>query len=617
MNSTGASVHSLFRNKVQYQVPLYQRRYVWNKTNWKTLWENILAQKKLKAVGDRGHFTGPIVTRLIERQQNRFEVIDGQQRLTTFQIIFCVIRDLCSKSPSLCKFEKDAEDHVKNDDIAIENLRLQDPLNELPEPIYKFIPTDYDNLAFKTIVQREYGRAILDASSVEEARANVFGEEKFGHRVLDTYDYFYTVITDLEEISNEIPNLLETIKNNLDLVEITPGPSQQAEKIFESVNATGRSLSEFDYLRNNLFLRAGDKSATLYKRLWFENDPDYDWSDNRLESFFQAFLMAKLGPKALNNNVKLFDVYQQNLVIPDRSLPEEFEDLRNHAEVYKKMDDLNSEFGVRMRFYKDLTAFYTDEDEESYNPVKESEYNYYITVIRSFIMYLQQELKRPEDEILSVFEILESYIARALLVDTVAGHYVYQAIRSFFSNLFLKQAEEFAIESMVKHFANRNKGKWIPDTEIRDWFSGKEHHNLYGWLEEAHRFSLRYIFYRIENWKRKNVGEKSISFSEKEFPIDRYIVKNLVQLRYKQETWSFGNLTFCWQSRASRNKLRTLDDRIEFLKDGDNGTLKLNEEICKTYSCSKEWDLTQIRDRERRLRSTFCLIWPDTNELIN
>ena len=615
MNSTRASVHSLFRNKVQYQVPLYQRRYVWNKTNWKTLWENILDQKKLKAVGDRGHFTGPIVTRLIEKQQNRFEVIDGQQRLTTFQIIFCVIRDLCSKSPSLCEFEEDAENHVKNGDTAIENLRLQDPLSELPEPIYKFIPTDYDNLAFKKIVQREYGRAILTASSVEEARAKVFGEEKFSHRILDAYDYFYTVIRDLEEISNEIPNLLETIKNNLDLVQITPGRSQQAEKIFESVNATGRNLSEFDYLRNNLFLRADDKSATLYKGLWFENDPDYDWSDNRLESFFQAFLMAKLGPNALNDNVKLFDVYRQNLEISGPDIKKEFIDLNKYAVTYKELD-VEPDFKSRMQFYKDLRTFYTYEEEERYNPVQESEYDYYITVIRSFIMYLQVELGKSKNEILHVFEILESYVARSLLVDTVAGYHVYQAIRSFFSGLFRIQDAEFSIENMLEYLADKSKRKWISNTVIGNWFSGKEYHNFRGWLEQAHRFSLRYIFYRIENWKRECVGEgeerlKPLNFTEEEFPIDRHLVYTLSQLSHSQVGWSYGNLTFCWTD-TSKQKFNKSGPKEELLGKGLNGTLKLNSEICD----KPDWGPRQIKEREKKLFNIFSLIWGDKDQLI-
>ena len=83
MNAAPVSVHTLFRINVQYRVPLYQRRYVWGEVNWRDLWKDISVQEELKPKA-KGHFIGPIVTRLIKGHQKRYEVIDGQQRLLTF-----------------------------------------------------------------------------------------------------------------------------------------------------------------------------------------------------------------------------------------------------------------------------------------------------------------------------------------------------------------------------------------------------------------------------------------------------------------------------------------------------------------------------------------------------
>ena len=59
-------IHEVFGIDVQYQVPRYQRRYVWSETNWETLWEDILAQLDPGLEEkDRGHFTGNIVIRPI------------------------------------------------------------------------------------------------------------------------------------------------------------------------------------------------------------------------------------------------------------------------------------------------------------------------------------------------------------------------------------------------------------------------------------------------------------------------------------------------------------------------------------------------------------------------
>ena len=91
-------IDELLGSNVHYRVPLYQRRYVWNEMNWDTLWKDISFQLKVKeqqgGEDHPTHFMGPIVTRSIGKKA--YEVIDGQQRLATFQIILCVIRDLCN-----------------------------------------------------------------------------------------------------------------------------------------------------------------------------------------------------------------------------------------------------------------------------------------------------------------------------------------------------------------------------------------------------------------------------------------------------------------------------------------------------------------------------------------
>ena len=160
MNATKVSVHTLLGVDVQYKVPLYQRRYVWNEANWSVLWKDILDQETFKFSGNARHFTGPIVTRLIKGQQKRFEVIDGQQRLMTFQIIFCVIRDLCNIL-GFCSAERAAKDHLENGVNAITDFRRRDPMHVLPDPTYKFIPTDYDKLAFRKVVNGQYGENYL------------------------------------------------------------------------------------------------------------------------------------------------------------------------------------------------------------------------------------------------------------------------------------------------------------------------------------------------------------------------------------------------------------------------------------------------------------------------
>ena len=88
-------ITDLFTGTLQYRVPRYQRRYIWDETNWKVLWEDITRLLRSQKE-EQEHFVGTIVTRPNETGGflEKHEIIDGQQRLTTLQVIFCVIRDI-------------------------------------------------------------------------------------------------------------------------------------------------------------------------------------------------------------------------------------------------------------------------------------------------------------------------------------------------------------------------------------------------------------------------------------------------------------------------------------------------------------------------------------------
>ncbi len=103
MQPTNVNVSSLFGNKVQFRIPLFQRHYVWGfEDQWQPLWEDIEEksnQRLSQQERDKfSHFTGAIVIQ--QKPTNvdevpKYEIIDGQQRLTTFQIILCALRDIC------------------------------------------------------------------------------------------------------------------------------------------------------------------------------------------------------------------------------------------------------------------------------------------------------------------------------------------------------------------------------------------------------------------------------------------------------------------------------------------------------------------------------------------
>ena len=608
----GTHINNLFGPDVQYQVPRYQRRYVWDDTNWETLWEDILSQEKLKDEA-RGHFTGPIVTRSIGKGQlDKYEVIDGQQRLVTFQIILCVIRDLC-ESKSHKELAAEATRHIVNTDDVVRR-------NNLKEFPYKFLPTDYDKSAFQTIAAGEYGKT----------RNREFDEE-VSNSILDAYDYFAKRITqhvgedcDYDKVSD----LISSIKYDLTLVPITLETSDQPEKIFESINATGRMLSEFDYLRNNLFLRARklevDKdlnksySDIFYDKYWcFENTSLY-WDANRLDSFFREFLMAKLGlscfQKKNEQTRKAFDVYQvyskkltdkQGKTLTDKQrerIEYEFKQLKDYAIFYEETTNLNSDIGRRMQFYDDLK----------------------ITNLRPFILYLKNELDRSDSDLEQVCDVLESYILRRMVNYGYGTNdkdkEAYEKIGQFFSRLI--GGEKFSVGDFVQFLrsgGSNDPSSWPTNIQI---LGGRRRHQRSGvtagalqrTADEMHfgKHSsqnaavslLHYIFYRIE--RCINV-ENTLSFGNFLDTPTRLVV-----LPDEGRDWrSIGNLTFRAKNEMDQEDVNDYPFYMvkNILSEHPNTSVKLNRDICK----SEDWGLDQIREQTQKLGSYFCEIWPDAN----
>ena len=324
MFPTEKNVNHLFGPNVQYQVPIYQRRYVWNAANWDTLWNDIRTQVELKRRGEDNsrHFMGVIVARPIESGQLAIfeEVIDGQQRLATFQIILCAIRDICQSAGSTDMAEQ-TNSHILNSQIVVTR-------SGTPDAQYKFLPTQPDKETFSSIV---------DGNPTKNSHP----------LMLRAYDYFKAQITSYVDGDYEkIDRLLSAILHDFVVVHIILDESDASENIFATLNARGERLSEFDLLRNSIFLRTGAYREELYLSYWVHFEEDPFWTTEILEQFLRDFLTAKLEIDIETDD--LFTVYERKYrptLEADQGLQDvehELAELSRYAEVYRERIELDA-----------------------------------------------------------------------------------------------------------------------------------------------------------------------------------------------------------------------------------------------------------------------------------
>lgn len=153
-------IQQLFSGQKRYRVPRYQRRYVWRNENWEALWRDLT-----QLSDGRKHFTGSIITKSDGHDSGDIIIIDGQQRLITFQIIFRLIQDLwesgqCSPSTldsgQLQRRIFEVEAYTQHDEI---------------EGRYRFLITKEDDRdAFQSVISGERWAQEIENSSLHSIK---------------------------------------------------------------------------------------------------------------------------------------------------------------------------------------------------------------------------------------------------------------------------------------------------------------------------------------------------------------------------------------------------------------------------------------------------------------
>lgn len=386
MRTDKTTIYELFEKQRRYIVPLFQRGYVWNEQNqWKPLWDDLLDEAGTVARHRREHtehfqkhFMGAVVLNLIVhalREVPVVEIIDGQQRLTTLQILLAAIRDETSETGS---------PYMRAD---LERLtRNGEPLRN-GEERYKVWPTS---------ALQEHFRNVLDAGSMEdlEARYAEKHRRRYGKwdpprpAVVEAYVYFSRCVRaylddDPEELPIDLVGLsaadradvlVEALMRDIQLVTIELEHEDDAQVIFETLNARGEPLTPSDLVRNFVFLTATRQRMdveALYVRRWrvFEEDPPERpfWKQQerqgrlrrpRLDLFLFHYVTLMTGKE-----LKIGHLYQ---AFRDwwedgapRDIEHELEALGRHAAVYRVLLDPVSSSGHFATFAARLRAMDT------------------------------------------------------------------------------------------------------------------------------------------------------------------------------------------------------------------------------------------------------------------
>ena len=289
------SVDDIFRESQLLEIPLYQRRYIWDLgSQWKPLWADIerIALRGLVNPQEhqRPYFLGSVV---IQQRSNepgavqRRTVIDGQQRLTTLQLLLDATHAVFT--------EFGLGEEVEQLDILIRNkIKSTRP----PFERFKVWPMNIDQAAFEEVMTAEppVNHQSLVYSESRFVRAHEFFTEQV--RI-----YIAAEGEDLQERRAEA--LLIAMRESLKIVVISLEQTEDPQEIFETLNARGVRLTSADLIKNYLFQRLlmeNEDVSVAYKTYWqaFES-PFWErliskgrYVEPRLAIFLGQFLVSRV-----------------------------------------------------------------------------------------------------------------------------------------------------------------------------------------------------------------------------------------------------------------------------------------------------------------------------------
>jgi uncharacterized protein with ParB-like and HNH nuclease domain len=507
----------LLNKQIRYVVPVFQRHYVWTEEyQWKPLWEDIQNKidERINSKKIHPHYTGSIVLNQEIHTTDilsTYCVIDGQQRLTTFQLFLVAFREVCRK--------------LENNDVLLGNINkyiFNEPAygdNNYDAQKYKLIPTKFDIETFKDIADLTYDelfqkrlQPILDEYGMGPKTYR--DEAKRRNVILGAYLYFYDALlnyfeSNIHDLDRQslIKTILLSVTNDFQFVEIGLSPNDDPQMIFETLNGRGASLTETDLIRNYIFMRAdsnGENLNDIYEKYWDEyDDPEsnYKWhnkmtrgrfSESRLQFFLIDYLIVKVKEEIRYDQI--FYRYKSFIVntSPFQTAEEELKDLYKYSRIFKKITEPSNN-SVLEKFAKRLLAMDT-------------------TTIFPLLLYIEGDSDICPTDKEKIYSTLDSFITRRFICGSTAKNY---------NNVFLdllkfivknKNVDEF-IEYLQSKTADSNK--WPDNNFLKEKIINRP---IY-WEERGKSKVIINILLEVEYSLRTNKQE-SINISPNNLTVE-------------------------------------------------------------------------------------------------
>lgn len=563
MQAGETTLNKLLNTSRQFIVPIFQRNYSWQKSQYEQLWFDILRASKFKE--KQNHFIGSIVYIDMGTPAGRPQqllLIDGQQRLTTISILLCAIKDYVQKfnlETKLINLAKIKNQFLYNSD-------------EIDEDRYKLLLNVQDKETYIKLIDN-----------------TIFTVNKPATNIIKCYEFFYERIEDFIKQHGQIDEIYAGIFK-LSLVSLSlDKDSDNPQMIFESMNSTGKDLSQTDLLRNYLLMDlTPEKQTRLYKTYWKSmeelfGEDIYKNDVNKFDYFIRDFLTLKRDTGyicKINNVYENFKRYY----------------LDNNCEKFAVLKDLFT----YAKYYACIDLLQENDDELKlyWQEFKKLDSH----VVYPFLLKLYDDYSRQiliKEDFKKILQVVISYLWRRAICEIPTN-----SLSKTFATLYQAVDKEDYVNSIIKAFVFKSSYKRFPsDYEVREKLQTKD----------IYHFRLRkYLLEVLENYYHKEPIDLNTANYTIEHIMPQNIEHNLSWQQMLGEDWqevhslylhTLGNLTITGYNAEMSNK--SFVEKVNGESGFKHSHLKLNESIAQ---CDV-WNKKAIQRRTNILTDIILKIW--------
>ena len=549
--TSNKTYRQLMGNGLRYEIPKFQRDYSWEAEHWDDLWQDIRA---LLADEDNEHYMGYLVLQTSNNKE--FQIIDGQQRLTTMSLL--ILSTLkCLKE--LVDSGIEAENNLKRKDSLLNSyIGYVDPVTLISNNKLKLNRNSDDYYKQHLVLLKEL--PLRNTNSSEK-------------QMRECFNWYYDRIKKEFNTGESLAAFIDNIVDKLFFTVIEVTDQLNAFKVFETLNARGVQLSSADLLKNYLFFVVDETKPHISEIEELENI----WSkivgklgEQKFEDYLRYYwnsINKSVGKKNLFKNVK--------------------GNIKSKEQVFELIRNLNDTADLYLAIQNPEDEFWRDKPEirKSLKELKLFQIRQINSLFLSALRNLEVENFRKLAKICSVISFRYNIIGG---LNPNAQEDVYNTVA-----LKISSNKRFEVADF--------QSIYVSDLNFENDFSTKEFKNT----TRNHKI-VKYILSKIEVYQHKNEIDPESDL----FTIEHILPEN------SDDTW--GNFTFEEINRSVyRMGNLTLLERKLNREAGQKGYVEKivlfaqsNSELTKTLPDNfNTWNEDKLAARQRELAKYAKAIW--------